>query len=177
MFLRPSRFFLGSITGFFDNHLAELRRRWDVQGHRSNMATCSFGNVKVTTREGVIDIRLLCEMRRFQSEPGEAEARGVGFYMLPLAEAVGCLWDGTEQMPKLLCASACGGIDMRSSDLYRFAGKPGSGTRGAVTFPVDEDDLRAELRMESVAETLEQTAYGDEVFLEDDAQPWRGTWV
>lgn len=148
-----------------------------MQGHRSNMASCSLGNVRLETREGIIDVRLLCEMRRFQSLPGEAESRGVAFYMFPLCEAVGCLWDGTEQMPKLFCQSASPGIEMRSWDLYRFDGKPGASTRGAVSFAVDEDDLRAELRMEpSVPEgTHPDVADGDEVILEDDATLWNET--
>lgn len=141
------------------------------------MASCSLGNVRLETREGIIDVRLLCEMRRFQSLPGEAESRGVAFYMFPLCEAVGCLWDGTEQMPKLFCQSASPGIEMRSWDLYRFDGKPGASTRGAVSFAVDEDDLRAELRMEpSVPEgTHPDVADGDEVILEDDATLWNET--
>ena len=171
------RKFLGSIRGLYGNHLLELRRRWDVQGHRSNMASCSLGNVRLETREGIIDVRLLCEMRRFQSLPGEAESRGVAFYMFPLCEAVGCLWDGTEQMPKLFCQSASPGIEMRSWDLYRFDGKPGASTRGAVSFAVDEDDLRAELRMEPSAPggTHPDVADGDEVILEDDATLWNET--
>lgn len=174
----PREKFLGSIKGLYGNHLMELRRRWDVQGHRSNMASCSLGSVRLETREGIIDVRLLCEMRRFQSLPGEAESRGVAFYMFPLCEAVGCLWDGTEQMPKLFCQSASLGIEMRSWDLYRFHGKPGACTRGAVSFAVDEDDLRAELRMEPSRQQGRtpgenpDVADGDEVILEDDAMLW-----
>ena len=153
-----------------------------MQGHRSNCASCSLGNVTLETREGIIDVRLMCEMRRFQSLPGEAESRAVIFYMFPLSEAVGCLWDGTEQMPKLFCQSASPGIELQSWDVYRFDGKPGTSTRGAVSFAVDEDDLRAELRMEPSAqpegrtpEENPQTTDGDEFILEDDATLWNGT--
>lgn len=98
-------------------------------------------------------------MRPFKQELGEPEARAVTFMMFP-----GISRDlDTEGMPRLLCASACGGIDMQSLDLLRFDGKPGSDLRGAVTYSVDEDDLRAELRMKSAADsTVEQAAYGED---------------
>ena len=67
---------------------------------------------------------------------------------------------------------------MRSLDLYRFEGKVGATTRGAVTFAVDEDDLRDELRMEKAApqrsmmETDEDELILDELILEEDAPLW-----
>eukprot|EP00435_Cladocopium_sp_Y103_P019735 s738_g4.t2 len=163
--------FLASVRGLYGNHLLELRRQWDVQGH-PDTAKCSLGNVTLETREGIIDVRLCCEMRRFQSLPGEAESRGVTFYIYPWSETVGGLYDGTEQMPKLFCQSASQGIEMRSWDVYRFEGKPGATRRGAVTYAVDEDDLRAELRMEPSAQPQGRNPGanpdGDEVILEDD---------
>ncbi len=119
------------------------------------------------TREGFIDIRLLCEMRRFKS-PDEHE-HGVAFYMFPLAESVGCLWDGTEEMPKVFCTSATGGVEMSSLDLYRLEGKPKAVTRGAVTLTVNEGDLREELKMEPLPSTFRPPDDADEFILEDDA--------
>lgn len=162
------RFILASICGAgYPNHLAELRRRWDVQGYQSNMATCSLGHVMSETREGFIDIRLLCEMRRFKS-PHEHE-HGVAFYMFPLAESVGCLWDGTEEMPKLFCQTATGGVEMSSLDLYRLEGKPKAVTRGAVTLTVNEGDLREELKMEPLPSTLRPPDDSDGDFILEDA--------
>ena len=131
------------------------------------MATCSLGHVMSETREGFIDIRLLCEMRRFKS-PHEHE-HGVAFYMFPLAESVGCLWDGTEEMPKLFCQTATGGVEMSSLDLYRLEGKPKAVTRGAVTLTVNEGDLREELKMEPLPSTLRPPDDSDGDFILEDA--------
>ena len=106
-------------------------------------------------------------MRRFKS-PHEHE-HGVAFYMFPLAESVGCLWDGTEEMPKLFCQTATGGVEMSSLDLYRLEGKPKAVTRGAVTLTVNEGDLREELKMEPLPSTLRPPDDSDGDFILEDA--------
>merc|ERR1712146_73999 len=95
---------------------------------------------------GRMDVRLLCEMRRFQQEPGKAEARAVCFAVVALCVGMECFWrDRTEKIPRLLCISATTGVDMFSLDVYRLDGKPGASRRGSVTHAVDEDHLRREL--------------------------------
>ncbi|CAE7382128.1 unnamed protein product [Symbiodinium necroappetens] len=150
----PYELFLATISGGGGaDHLQRLRTRWDTEGHRSNSATCfvgegfaDIGSFKkagscLHTREGRIDVQLLFEMQRFKGE----ESRGVCLAAWPLSEQIGCCWDGTETTPPLLCVSATDGIDLFSTDVFRFEGKPGASRRGTVAYSVDELDLRREL--------------------------------
>eukprot|EP00438_Fugacium_kawagutii_P028390 Skav203363 [mRNA] locus=scaffold2649:30855:31460:+ [translate_table: standard] len=154
------------MRGVCRNNLAELRRTWNLECHGSNVANWRCcNNINIKTPRDYITFRLLCEMRRFKQEPGEPEARAVTFKMFPFP-SIPKSPANERKPPRLLCASACDGIAMQSSDLLRFDGKPGSIVCGAVTYSVDEDDLIAELR-EPAADSTEQTA---DAYIPDDTK-------
>lgn len=126
------------------------------------MAVCWIGDgrkqVSFETRVGAIDIGLQMEMRRFEALPGKPEARGICFAVFPLSHDIGCCWDGTEAMPKLLCSTASHGIDMFSLDVFRFEGRPGTTRRGSVTLTVNEDDVRQTLHADMGSGTAKSSS-------------------
>jgi len=144
---RPRELFMATLAGVpGSSYLTRLRRHWDVVGYRSNMATCFIGDghngrASMQTHVGDIDVRLLLEMRRFESRQGKPEALGICFAVVAVAERIGGCWDGTETMTRLFCMSAMLGTQTCSLDVYRFSGKPGSGRRGSVTHTVAEHDI------------------------------------
>lgn len=182
----PCELFMATIFGAegFD-HLRVLRNKWNSEGHRSNMATvragegvpeaASLNHASLPTREGEITVHLLLEMRRFQQEPGKPESRAVCLAAFPLSERIGCCWDGTEKIPKLLCMSATSGIDMHSTDVYRSDGLPGTTRRGSVTYAVEEQDLWQELHGTAApSAAIASQAVDDDMtdgFVLEDAEP------
>lgn len=101
----------------------------------------------IETPEGRIYLRLECEMGPVRSNNSGRMA--VHFQMIALPA------EFQMEMPKLECSSACGGIYMHSSNLFRPPGtyfRPSgfdSYPHGLLANAVLEDDLKAELSIES----------------------------
>lgn len=151
----PREVFLATISGDAgSDYLTLLRRKWDSDGHRGNMATTHTGNaVHLETREGPIEVNLLCEMRRFVNG-----TVGLCFAICAIPKTIGLCWASDEEFPSLFCASATAGVDLFSLDVFRFSGKPGTTRRGAVTHSVVEADVRRELGVQEVGSSGQQFA-------------------